>query len=77
METAPLTLVHEDHKVGWICALPVEMAAAVAMLDEHHDKLPQNSTDHNTYRLGRIGGRTMSPSLVCPPDQPELPLRQW
>ena len=26
-------LTHDDYKVGWICALPCEMAAALAMLD--------------------------------------------
>ena len=31
------------------------MAAATAMLDEHHNPLQQNSRDHNTYTLGRIG----------------------
>jgi nucleoside phosphorylase len=65
METAPLTFVHEDYKVGWICALPVEMAAAVAMLDEHHDKLPQSSADHNTYQLGRIGSHNVA--VACLP----------
>jgi nucleoside phosphorylase len=46
---------HEDYKVGWICALPVEMAVAMGMLDERHDSLPQNSRDHNSYTPGRIG----------------------
>jgi nucleoside phosphorylase len=65
METAPLTFVHEDYKVGWICALPVEMAVAVAILDERHDKLPQSSTDHNTYQLGRIGAHNVA--IACLP----------
>jgi nucleoside phosphorylase len=46
---------HEDYKVGWICALPTERAAAVCMLDEHHETLPQPVTDENNYTLGRIG----------------------
>jgi nucleoside phosphorylase len=46
---------HEDYKVGWICALPTEMAAAVCMLDERHETLPQQATDENIYTLGRIG----------------------
>ncbi|CRG92735.1 hypothetical protein PISL3812_09802 [Talaromyces islandicus] len=45
---------HDDYTVGWICALPLEMAAAKAMLDEVHDDLPVQSTDQNTYILGRI-----------------------
>jgi nucleoside phosphorylase len=46
---------HDDYTVGWICALPLEMAAAKAMLDEVHDSLPVHQpTDHNTYILGNI-----------------------
>ncbi|KAL4741644.1 nucleoside phosphorylase domain-containing protein [Aspergillus similis] len=46
---------HEDYTIGWICALPVEMAAARAMLDEIHDSLPNPLDDHNNYILGNIG----------------------
>lgn len=49
------TLSHNDYTVGWICALPIEMAAAKAMLDEVHNDLPVPSYDHNAYTLGRIG----------------------
>jgi nucleoside phosphorylase len=45
----------ENYKVGWICALPTEMAAAACMLDERHEMLPQPATDDNTYTLGQIG----------------------
>ncbi|KAF9889470.1 hypothetical protein FE257_007373 [Aspergillus nanangensis] len=49
-------LSHAAYTVGWICALPVEMAAATGMLDEvHQDLAGQASNDHNTYTLGRIG----------------------
>jgi nucleoside phosphorylase len=41
--------------VGWICALPTEMAAAQAMLDDIHPPLPQNASDRNNYTLGRMG----------------------
>lgn len=60
---SPLT--YRDYKVGWICALPVEMAAAQAMLDERHDPLLQRSHDHNTYTLGRIGVHNVV--LACLP----------
>jgi nucleoside phosphorylase len=40
--------------VGWICALEVELAASMAMLDEEFAKLPQDKTDSNTYTLGRM-----------------------
>jgi hypothetical protein len=45
----------KDYTVGWICALPLEMSAAIATFDETHPKLRQRLTDHNTYGLGRIG----------------------
>jgi hypothetical protein len=34
------SLQPEAYTVGWICALPVERAAAEAMLDEEHSPLP-------------------------------------
>jgi nucleoside phosphorylase len=50
------SLPNEDYTVGWICALPLEAAAAAAMLDEIHEKpRKQPSNDHNIYTLGRIG----------------------
>ena len=54
---------YQDYMVGWICALPTEMAAARAMLDEFHDPLQQDSKDDNNYTLGRIGGHNVV--LAC------------
>jgi nucleoside phosphorylase len=45
--------------VAWICALPVEMAAAQALLDEAHEDLLADPRDSNTYALGRIGEHNM------------------
>ena len=45
----------EDYTVGWISALPIELAAATEMLDEMHQNLPQDSNDDNLYTLGCIG----------------------
>ncbi|KAJ5942073.1 ankyrin repeat-containing domain protein [Penicillium verrucosum] len=45
----------ENYTVGWVCALPKEMVAATAMLDEVHPPLSQPLHDSNNYRLGRIG----------------------
>jgi nucleoside phosphorylase len=43
-------------QIGWICALPIEAAAAAEMLDEHFEILEeQDAADSNTYTLGRIG----------------------
>jgi hypothetical protein len=48
--------LHEDYDVAWICALPLEMAAANFMLDETYGQLPQSTNDENTYTLGKIYG---------------------
>ncbi|KAI9376783.1 nucleoside phosphorylase domain-containing protein [Aspergillus egyptiacus] len=53
-DTTSQTLSYSDYTVGWICALPIELAAAQAMLDEVHDSLPAREYDDNTYVLGRI-----------------------
>lgn len=42
----------EDYKVGWITALPIEAAAAKAMLDTVHDRLPTPDHDSNIYTFG-------------------------
>jgi nucleoside phosphorylase len=46
---------HEDYQIGVICALPIEQAAMVAMLDDLHPKLKKENGDENEYTLGRIG----------------------
>jgi nucleoside phosphorylase len=57
----------EDYTVGWVCALPVELAAAKAMLDEKHDDLDRNINDNdgNIYCLGSIAGHNVA--IVCLP----------
>jgi nucleoside phosphorylase len=47
---------NDEYTVGWICALPIEMAAAKAMMDEEHGdpQTPPQQADQNTYILGRI-----------------------
>ncbi|PWY85425.1 purine and uridine phosphorylase [Aspergillus eucalypticola CBS 122712] len=46
----------EDFQIGWICALPIEAAAAKEMLDESFGLLGmQDPSDPNIYTLGRIG----------------------
>jgi nucleoside phosphorylase len=46
-------LAIEDFTVGWICALPVELAAAEQLLDERYDSIPNVCTQ--PFVLGRIG----------------------
>ncbi|KAL4757124.1 5'-methylthioadenosine/S-adenosylhomocysteine nucleosidase family protein [Aspergillus foveolatus] len=43
-------LRYEDFTVGWVTALPIELAAARKMLDEEYEY-----HDDSTYTLGRIG----------------------
>ena len=40
--------------MGWVCALPIELAAAQEMLDEEHQSIYYNDDDSNIYTLGRI-----------------------
>ena len=58
----------KDYTVGWICALPFEMAAARAMLDETHADLPTPQSDLN-ISLGSVGGLNIV--ITC------LLLDQW
>jgi nucleoside phosphorylase len=45
-----------DYTVGWICAIPIELEAAIEMLDSKHGSLKyQPHYDTNHYRLGSIG----------------------
>ncbi|KAJ5824902.1 hypothetical protein N7447_007242 [Penicillium robsamsonii] len=48
---------NDDYTVGWICALPTELAAAKGMLDEVHGdpQIPPAPADNNTYILGSMG----------------------
>jgi nucleoside phosphorylase len=54
MATSTKVHCHQDYTVAWVCALPLEMAAAMAMLDERHQDLPAKQNDDNSYVLGRI-----------------------
>ncbi|KAL2827367.1 hypothetical protein BDW59DRAFT_160332 [Aspergillus cavernicola] len=53
----------EDYAVGWVCALPIELAAAQEMLDETHENLESGSA--SIYTLGRIGEHNVV--LACLP----------
>ncbi|KZL87964.1 kinesin light chain [Colletotrichum incanum] len=44
-----------DFTVGWICALPIELAAAAKMMDERFADLSSQPADYNLYSFGRIG----------------------
>ena len=59
-------LRHEEYTIGWVCALPVELAAAQEMLDEEHQDLPQNDNDTNIYTLGQVGEHNVV--IACLPE---------
>lgn len=44
----------EEYTIAWICPLQVELTAAMAMLDEVHQPLPQPYGDDNSYVLGKV-----------------------
>jgi nucleoside phosphorylase len=48
-------LTPNDYTIAWICALPLEAAAASAMLDKIHS-LPPLPPDSNAYELGELNG---------------------
>lgn len=58
-------LTHDDYAVGWISALPIELAAAQKSLDERHKPLPSREGDDNVYILGRIAAHNVV--LACLP----------
>ncbi|KAL9096309.1 MAG: hypothetical protein Q9165_001306 [Trypethelium subeluteriae] len=54
-------LARNEYTVGWVCALPVELAAAEEMLDEEHKALEdlQDENDDNIYSVGSICGHNV------------------
>lgn len=65
MAAASRNISHDDFTVAWICALPLEMAAAEAMLDEKYEGLATDPNDQNTYTLGRINNHDIV--IACLP----------
>ncbi|KAJ5723915.1 hypothetical protein N7488_001950 [Penicillium malachiteum] len=57
--TTETTFVHADYTLACICALPLELAAAEAMLDERHRTLPSKTITQATYLLGKIAGHNV------------------
>ncbi|KAL2813522.1 hypothetical protein BJX63DRAFT_214835 [Aspergillus granulosus] len=56
---SPTTASYESYSVAWICALPLELAAATVTLDRIHTQLSQPSIDDNSYVLGEIQGHNV------------------
>ncbi|CAG5189832.1 uncharacterized protein ALTATR162_LOCUS12094 [Alternaria atra] len=59
-------LRRDDYTVGWVCALPVELAAAQEMLDEEHDTPRCGAHDTNLYTCGRVGEHNVV--IACLPE---------
>jgi nucleoside phosphorylase len=62
----PRQLCREDYTIGWVCALPVELAVAEEMLDEEHDTPQYDPHDTNIYTCGRI--REHNVVIACLPE---------
>ena len=60
-------LHREEYTVGWVCALPVELAAAKAMFDEQHEDISRDvgGNDPNIYCVGSVAGHNVV--IVCLP----------
>lgn len=56
-------LAPEDYTIAWICALPLELTASCAMLDEEHGRLSIHNDDENAYVLGRADQHNVV--MVC------------
>ncbi|PLB36747.1 nucleoside phosphorylase [Aspergillus candidus] len=61
------SLAYSDYTVGWICALPKELTAATAILDQIHPNLPKSPDDRNAYTLGSIGKHNIV--IACLPKE--------
>ena len=55
MNKGNATYTHDQYAVVWICALPVEVAAAKAMLEKVHPSLPVQPDDTNHCIFDQIG----------------------
>ncbi|KAH8804492.1 violaceus kinesin [Xylogone sp. PMI_703] len=60
-----ICLNSSDYTIGWICALPKELTAARAMLDEVYENPVQQLLDQNNYTVGRIGKYNIA--ITCLP----------
>ncbi|KAF5678647.1 nacht ankyrin domain-containing protein [Fusarium circinatum] len=64
-DDSPRSLSAHSYTVGWIRALPIELAAAQAMLDHVHDSLGISADDSNAYTLGDMAGHNVV--MACLP----------
>jgi hypothetical protein len=55
LEIEAISSQAQDFRIGWITALPVELTAARAMLDEEYD----DESEITDYIMGRIGSHNI------------------
>lgn len=53
-----------EFALAWICALPIELAAALAVLDEVYEE-PETNDATTRYTLGRVGKHNVV--IICLP----------
>jgi nucleoside phosphorylase len=58
-------LRRDEYTVGWVCALPIELEAAQAMLDEEHRTPERVYRDTNIYTCRRVGSHNVV--IACLP----------
>lgn len=61
----PKQLAVSEYNVGWICALHIELAASLLMLDEVHEAPVTPQEDNSNYHFGQIGRHNVV--LACLP----------
>ncbi|KAJ6258209.1 hypothetical protein Dda_7128 [Drechslerella dactyloides] len=59
-------LSKSDYSVGWICAISIELAAVLAILDDTHSQPDVAGSDTNVYTFGRIGRHNVV--IACLPE---------
>ncbi|KAF5985496.1 ankyrin protein [Fusarium bulbicola] len=62
LETAPEPRTHDDYHVGWVCALPTEQTAAIAILDQSKHSviiacLPKG-------KIGNVSAATVTTNII-------------
>jgi nucleoside phosphorylase len=48
-----------EYTIGWLCALPEELAAAQILLDKKHEPLAHDPCDETQYTVGSIGNHNV------------------
>ena len=61
-----MVFTNKDYTIGWMAALPVELAVARTMMDKpFYRAVQQDVEDNNTYTVGMIAGHNVV--LTCLP----------